>query len=108
MKIACGEELKQNIPFVNNTEKDWQIKANFTQIAEKFGHYFNGPKDFLVKHKSTADYPLTFKPLTLVNQAEAKLIMTNPFTHDQYEYDLIGRAEDPLAKEHIVMNCVAR
>ena len=29
MRVACGEELKQDIPFVNNTDKDWQIKANF-------------------------------------------------------------------------------
>ena len=35
MRVACGEELKQDIPFVNNTDKDWQIKANFIVTSRK-------------------------------------------------------------------------
>ena len=82
MKVACGEELKQDIPFINNTDKDWNIKANLTPNLDKFGHYFSGPKEIIVKHKSTVNYPLCFRPLTLVKAAEAKLQISNPFTHD--------------------------
>lgn len=40
--------------------------------------------------------------------ALAHLILTNPLTQDQFEYDLIGHGEEPLAVDHIILNCIAR
>ena len=34
--------------------------------------------------------------------------MTNAITNDIFEYELIGIGEEPLAKDHIIVNCVAR
>lgn len=50
---------------------------------------------------------VTFRP-TLIAESLAHLTLTNAVTNDQYEYDLIGYAEEPLAADHIIMNCVAR
>ena len=34
--------------------------------------------------------------------------MKNEFTNEVFEYDLIGIGEEPLAKDHIILNCIAR
>ena len=34
--------------------------------------------------------------------------MTNTSTNEVYEYELIGHGEEPLAEDHIVLNCKAR
>jgi hypothetical protein len=38
----------------------------------------------------------------------AQLILQNPTTQEIYEYNFIGICEDPLAEDHIVLDCVAR
>ena len=76
--------------------------------SDKFGHFFTGPREMQVKKKSTGIYNLLFKPTSIVESAECKLTLQNPQTHDLYEYDIVGRVMDPLSKEHIVLNCVAR
>jgi hypothetical protein len=34
--------------------------------------------------------------------------MTNQMTSDVFEYELNGVGEEPLAKDHIIINCIAR
>ncbi len=34
--------------------------------------------------------------------------MTNQATSDVFEYELVGYGEEPLAKDHIIVNCIAR
>jgi hypothetical protein len=50
---------------------------------------------------------VTFTP-TWVQDAEAKLILSNPITNDVFEYELKGFGEEPVAEEHIILNCSAR
>jgi hypothetical protein len=40
-------------------------------------------------------------------QMESKLILINPVTNDTFEYKLQGYTEEPIAREHIVINCRA-
>ena len=35
-------------------------------------------------------------------------MLLNPITNDVYEYDLKGFGEEPVAEEHIILNCEAR
>ena len=64
-------------------------------------------KELSVKKKSTGVFPLTFSPIW-VQTAEARLVLLNPITNDVYEYDLKGFGEEPVAEEHIILNCEAR
>ena len=50
---------------------------------------------------------MTFRP-PWVCEAEYKLTLTNPNTKDEFEYDIKGYGEEPLAERHIVVNCKAK
>ncbi|KAL4497051.1 hypothetical protein ABPG72_002207 [Tetrahymena utriculariae] len=134
---AAKETVVQEIPVVNTTDKDWMIKINLIPNEEMNGRcFFVGNKaalsvgeqsvrsqmssnlnpnlqqiqsirDVLVKKKGTANIPVQFTPLWIC-LAEAKLIMTNPVTNDVFEYELKGIGEEPLAVDHLVINCQAR
>jgi hypothetical protein len=60
-----------------------------------------------VKRRSTNYYTVFFRPPSIL-KAEAKLVMNNNFTNDVFEYEITGIGEEPLAKDHIILNCVAR
>lgn len=64
-------------------------------------------KEFIVKRKSPGYFPITFTPKWLCT-ACAKLELTNPLTNDKFEYELKGFGEEPMAEDHIVIDCNAR
>ena len=107
LKVPCGDEIKQDIPLVNSLDRDCNIRVTLVAPPETNGQYFSGPRDFNIKRKSTNYYTITFKP-PIICKAEAKLTLFNAFTNDILEFDLIGYGEEPLAKDHIILNCVAR
>lgn len=61
----------------------------------------------MVKKKSVGNFPITFSPKWIC-ESEARLELTNPLTNDKFEYDLKGVGEEPVAEDHIVINCKAR
>jgi len=61
----------------------------------------------LVKKKATENFSLTFKP-TWVCEVKGTLILKNESTKEEYEYELKGYGEEPLAEDHIVLTCNAR
>ena len=87
MSVPARSQITQNLPIVNNTQKDWAIKVVWEPNAMKNGHYFSIPeqfkKEFQVKKQSVGNFPLTFKP-KWVQKAEAHLILTNSLTMDQF------------------------
>lgn len=101
----------QDIPIVNNSEKDWPIKVNFVKEKLPNSHLFSLgsliQKEIIVKKKTQSFIPLSFKPKWIC-EAECKLILTNPLTNDLFEYSIKGFGEEPLAEDHIVLNCLAR
>lgn len=105
--IPIGEEIKQEIPFTNNTDKDWQflVKQNFTQ--DRNTPIFFGGKDLIVKKRATNNYAITFRPVS-ISRIESKLILTNNQTNEVFEYELIGAGDEPLAKDNIIMDCIAK
>lgn len=50
---------------------------------------------------------MTFKP-TWVCKSSGTLTLKNESTREEYEYELKGIGEEPLAEDHIVLNCNAR
>ena len=45
-----------------------------------------------------------FKPFWTC-EVTGKLILNNATTNEIYEYDLKGIGEEPLAEDHIILNC---
>ena len=107
LKVPINEEIKQEIPIINNTEKPWSMKVQWQAPHETNGQYFSGPKDFNIKAKSTNYYIITFRPLS-IGKAEARIMLTNPYTNDVFDYELLGIGEEPLATDHIILDCVAK
>lgn len=93
MSVPARGEVIQNLPVVNNTDKDWNIKISWQPDASKNGAYFSinsqYNSSFPVKRNSIGHFPITFRPKWAYN-AGAKLIMNNPLTLDQFEYDIVG------------------
>ena len=107
MVVPARGVLIQEIPIINNSEKDWSLRVSLVQDLNKNGQYLSGPRDLMVKKKSTQNYPITFKPPWIL-EAEAKFILSNPFTAEQYEYEIKGIGEEPLAENHIILECKAK
>lgn len=71
------------------------------------GMFTRNPQELSVKRKSQNNFVLSFKPQWTC-EIEGKLTLTNATTNEIYEYDLHGVGEEPLAEEHIVLECKAR
>lgn len=61
----------------------------------------------LVKKGATENFQLTFRP-QWVCSITGLLTLKNESTKEEYEYELMGIGEEPLAEDHIVLNCKAR
>src|SRR5690606_14553971 len=57
-----------------------------------------------IPKKNSADISLMYAPTEKI-ECGGKLILTNGFTKETYEYKLLGKVDDPLAEGNIVINC---
>jgi len=77
-------------------------------LDQQKGNYFwLNTKTLTVKKKDEACFILYFKP-TWVMQHTGTLTLRNELTKEEYEYELKGYGEEPLASYHYVLNCKAR
>lgn len=61
----------------------------------------------MVKKGLTENFSLTFRP-PWVCEVTGTLTLKNESTKEEYEYELRGIGEEPLAEDHIVLTCKAR
>ncbi|EGR27619.1 hypothetical protein IMG5_193180 [Ichthyophthirius multifiliis] len=109
-KVPARLSVSQEIPLVNSTEREWNLKVGFNEENQgKNAQLFQIPpiKEFVVKKKSTGIFLVTFSPKWIC-QAFSKLTFFNPNTNDFIEYELKGIGEEPVAEEHIIINCKAK
>ena len=99
-KAPARQTIIQEIPLQNNTDDDWKFTGNVQGSKS-----FSGPKTIEVPAGGTAHYPITYAPQGLGDE-KAKLILKQK--NDSFEYQLEGSAEEPLAEDHVVLNCHAR
>lgn len=99
--------MAQEIPIVNNSDRQWTVIANLTHENDKNGSFSINRKEIKVNRKSTDNFILSFKPLWVCSLS-GKLVLTNQVTNEVYEYELKGFGEEPLAEDHIILNCKAR
>ena len=105
MSTPARIPIEQNIPIINGSDKDCVIKVTFEEI--KCGQYFHYPQTFVAKRKQTSQFPLKFNPSWIV-ESEGILTLHNPTTNDTFEYALKGIGEEPLAENHLMVNCDVR
>jgi hypothetical protein len=60
-----------------------------------------------VKKNAVDNFTLSFKPLWVM-ESKATLTLKNESTKEEYEYELKGIGEEPLAEDHVVLTCEAR
>jgi hypothetical protein len=101
MAVPARQKITQDIPMVNPSDKDWTFSATLTGAA------YSGPRELIVKKKSSATYPLLFAP-AWVGEQTGTLVLQNTKTGEKATYDLVGTAEEPLADDHAVIECQAR
>ncbi|EGR30900.1 hypothetical protein IMG5_121460 [Ichthyophthirius multifiliis] len=111
-KIPARQTSTQEIPIINDSEKDWTIKVLFFREPRFINNHLfqasaNFSKEFVVKKKSQTNFLLYFKPKWIC-EAECKLQLQNIITNDLYEYTLKGKGLEPLAENHIVLKCISR
>jgi len=100
MTAHAREVVTQEIPIVNNSDKEWQVKVRLTQD----GDGFSASKDFIVRKKSTGECVVTFKP-EWVCEARARLDLDIPASGETYEFEVIGRCEEPRAEANLTFQC---
>eukprot|EP00762_Andalucia_godoyi_P000316 ANDGO_03161.mRNA.1 hypothetical protein H310_00289 len=100
--VPCRQSITQDIPLVNRTtNQDWVIQADLR------GQYFTAPREIKVPRNSTVNFSLTFSP-SWICDVRGELILLNPTTDDKMIFQLRGQAEEPLAADHVVIDCKAR
>ncbi len=97
------QQIRQIIPIHNASDKDWIIKGELQQTHNFFQH----EQDKKIARKSTGQYVLLFNPSERVD-SKGKLTLTNTFTKEIYEYELIGKVDDPLAEGTLEFQCNAK
>jgi len=108
MRCPAREPLIQDIPVKNDTDKEWTIRGNLTADASKNGGCFSlVSKDLRIPKGQIGNYQVVFRPPWIL-EAEAHLTLNNQFTGQQYEFELRGIGEEPLAEGHVILECVAR
>lgn len=68
---------------------------------------FSGPPSLVVPAKRSATYPLTFTPSWIYHETRT-FVLLNTATQQQFEFELSGYGEEPLAQDHVALNCQAR
>ena len=105
MSTPARMAIEQKIPIINSGEKDVNIKIGYQEI--KNGSYFSWPHQFVAKKKTTTLFPIKFDPIWII-ESEIKQVLNNPQTNDTFEYEIKGIGEEPLAEDHLTINCRVR
>jgi len=104
-RVPARGEVKQDIPIVNNSSQEWKVIATLEQ--QKGGAFQLQKNVLIVKKGATECFSLSFRP-TWVMESKGTLTLRNESTKEEYEYELKGIGEEPLAEDHIVLTCEAR
>ena len=94
--------LEQGIPVSNPTDGDVYFTIEKTDSAN--GDYFIIPKGLKVKPNSTEPLVVVFNP-SWKGTAATTIKITNPVTREDFQYQLKGLAEEPLAESHFIIKC---
>lgn len=108
-RVPARGVVTQEIPIVNNSSQEWKVSAVLEQAkAQPYGPFSLPRPNILVRKGGGAEaFTLSFRPQWIC-QETGLLLLKNESTKEEYEYELKGIGEEPLAEDHIVLNCSAR
>jgi hypothetical protein len=98
MTTQARQSVSQEIPIINTSVKDWQVKVTFTQDSE----LFSAGKDFTVRRGTTYNYTITFNP-EWTCETNARLLLEVVQTSELHDFMIKGVAEEPCAEDNIVV-----
>ncbi|MEW5300161.1 MAG: hypothetical protein WDW36_003110 [Sanguina aurantia] len=99
---TARQPITQDVPLVNtSTESSMTVGASIT------GSAFSGPREVSVPAGCTVNYPLQFRPVS-TGVFNGVLELSIPSTGERNTYTLQGRAREPVAEAHIIVECQAR
>lgn len=101
------QSIVQEIPLSNPTDTIWTLKALFGTSSLDRCSVFSGPASLEIPAKQSASYPLTFTPSWICHETRT-FVLSNTATQQQFEFELSGYGEEPLARDHVVLTCQAR
>ncbi|CAE7861043.1 CFAP47, partial [Symbiodinium sp. KB8] len=106
LSSPAGQKLTQEIPIKNGTDSGWSMRAKLEGESPKA---FSCPSMLSVPAGDIAYLPLTFTP-EWMGQVSAVLKLTNHAGGDEHviQFNLTGVGREPLALEHVVVECQAR
>lgn len=104
-RVPARGHVQQEIPIQNSSSLEWKVVATLEQ--SKGGCFHLNRTQMMVRKQAQENFQLNFKP-QWVCQTSGLLTLKNESTKEEYEYELKGIGEEPLAEDHIVLNCKAR
>jgi len=107
------QTVTQRIPVVNNSDSEWKITAKLSGDATSDfnvgGATATSNNEFMVPAKQTGFYELIYAPKWTSEQATtAQLSLYNHATNESYVYDLHCHSGEPLAVDHVCLQCKAK
>eukprot|EP00002_Diphylleia_rotans_P030530 TRINITY_DN6284_c0_g1_i1.p1 TRINITY_DN6284_c0_g1~~TRINITY_DN6284_c0_g1_i1.p1 ORF type:complete len:2909 (+),score=517.05 TRINITY_DN6284_c0_g1_i1:178-8904(+) len=99
--VSARQSVVQEIPLANPTAEEWRIRVTLV------GDHFHGPRDLVVHPNSSVNFPLIFRPPWICD-VTGELVMTNASNGEKMIFTLHGIGEDPLAEDHVIIECQAR
>ncbi|KAJ3084382.1 Cilia- and flagella-associated protein 47, partial [Quaeritorhiza haematococci] len=96
------QSVKQEIPIVNPTDEDWNVKAHLQ------GQYFTGVLSFTVWARSTSIYTITFRPQKACDVSGVLTLSTLSNSPQRHIYHLRGVGLEALPEEQREIVCQAR
>ena len=64
------KQTTQSVSISNPTEKEWTIKPTISTNLDSLKNYFKGSETLIVPAKGSADYEVTYMPLTMTKEKE--------------------------------------
>ncbi|MEW5311269.1 MAG: hypothetical protein WDW38_002999 [Sanguina aurantia] len=99
---TARQPITQDVPLVNtSTESSMTVNASIT------GSAFTGAREISVPAGCTVNYPLQFRPVS-TGVFKGVLELSIPSSGERNIYTLQGRAHEPVAEAHIIVECQAR
>ena len=114
----------QSVSINNPTEKEWRIKPTISTNKDTIKDYFKGAETLVVAPKSSADYEVTYYPLTMTKEKEvakedseeketiilfheASLFFPLPDGRAEH-YNLFGKSDKPESLDTIEVEVEAK
>eukprot|EP00826_Nyctotherus_ovalis_P038520 TRINITY_DN3612_c0_g1_i6.p1 TRINITY_DN3612_c0_g1~~TRINITY_DN3612_c0_g1_i6.p1 ORF type:complete len:1173 (+),score=401.21 TRINITY_DN3612_c0_g1_i6:253-3771(+) len=105
--VPARHQVVQDIPINNESDKEWNVKVELQYDKTQPAKFDVGRLDFTAPKKQVTNIPLKFAP-EWICECKGKLVINIISTLQTFSYDLIGKGEEPLAEEKIVLNCEAK